>query len=103
MSDATKELAKQMTKKWSKKKKVFVLLVDNEGGTHTWVMSTKKKAEEILMGYVGFWWKQEMKYLPPTDKWEAVTEYFEIRGDESWRIDELEIDEESTYEEGTVS
>jgi len=101
MSDATNELAKQMTVEWSKKK-VFVLLVENEGGTHTWVMTTKKKAEEILMAYVGFWWKQEMRNPLPTDKWEAVTEYFEIRDEENWRIDELEIDEEAGYEEGAL-
>jgi hypothetical protein len=64
-------------------------------GIDVWAHSTKEKAEASLEEYVRSWWDQEMDDEPiPTDRWEAITEYFEEMENESWIITDLVIDAE---------
>ena len=82
---------------------VFVLVVEHDHGVDVWAHSTKDKAEASLEEYVRSWWDQEMDDEPiPTDRWEAITEYFEATESECWRITDLEIDQHcwdnKTYE-----
>jgi hypothetical protein len=79
-------------------KNVVILIVEHDHGVDVWAHSTKDKAEESLEEYVRSWWDEEIEDNPiPTDRWEAITEYFEEMESECWRITELEIDRTTRF------
>jgi hypothetical protein len=78
---------------------LWIVAIEHKHGTDLHAASTMDKADAIVRAYVDEWWEHEMEETPkPEDPDQMVEEYFDAMDDESYMIQEANLEMEPVHD-----